>query len=197
LRYYLVKLLKKVAKGHKYFLKTYMKRGFTLIEILIVVAIIAILASVVLVGLGPTQQAGRDARRLSDLRSVQNALELFYSKCGFYPGTAAPTCTAGAPGGDWTSLSTAIKGATIGVSSIPSDPSSDRTYAYGYNSGNSQYVIATALENANNSVVKVGYTAPDTTGIAGWVKNSTTITPATDCTSVPTGGTGATYCLTL
>ena len=70
------------------------RQGFTLIEILIVVAIIAILASVVLVGLGPTQQAGRDARRLSDIREAQNALELFYNKCGYYPETitAAGAC---------------------------------------------------------------------------------------------------------
>ena len=50
------------------------RKGFTLIEILIVVAIIAILASIVLVGLGPTQQSGRDARRLSDLHEIQNGL---------------------------------------------------------------------------------------------------------------------------
>ena len=57
-----------------------------MIEILIVVAIIGILASVVLVGLGPTQQSGRDARRLSDLHEVQNAIELYYQKYGIYPG---------------------------------------------------------------------------------------------------------------
>ena len=61
------------------------QQGFTLIEILIVVAIIAILASVVLVGLGPTQAQGRDARRISDLREVQTGLELYYNKNGVYP----------------------------------------------------------------------------------------------------------------
>ena len=58
------------------------EKGFTLIEILIVVAIIAILASVVLVGLGPTQSGGRDARRVSDLSEVQNGFELYYNKSG-------------------------------------------------------------------------------------------------------------------
>ena len=77
-------------------------QGFTLIEILIVVAIIAILASVVLVGLGPTQQAGRDARRISDLQETQNGLELWYNSCGIYPGTNS--CTAGSPGTSWSAL---------------------------------------------------------------------------------------------
>ena len=71
------------------------RKGFTLIEILIVVAIIAILASVVLVGLGPTQQAGRDARRISDLSEIQNGLELYYNAKGQYPAPAAGTWSAG------------------------------------------------------------------------------------------------------
>ena len=74
------------------------RQGFTLIEILIAVAIISILASVVLVGLGPTQQSGRDARRLSDLHEIQTSLELFYNKCGYYPGSLnAGACATGLP----------------------------------------------------------------------------------------------------
>ena len=173
-----------------------MRKGFTLIEILIVVAIIAILASVVLVGLGPTQQAGRDARRLSDLRGVQTALELYFGKCGIYPGSA--TCVAGGPGADWSGATglAGVLNTVAGIKSFPSDPSSDRTYSYAYNAGNSQYIIAAALENANNSVVTANYTAPDPTGFT-WVKDSKTISPNTACTGLPAGGSGATYCLTL
>lgn len=131
--------------------------GFTLIEILIVVAIIAILASVVLVGLGPTQQAGRDARRLSDLSEVQTALELYYSKCGFYPGTA--NCAASTPGTTWAAMAAALTGSTIGVPTIPNDPSTNGTYYYEAFSGGSTYTIAATLENANNSAFR-GYYAP-------------------------------------
>src|ERR1700685_3626124 len=82
------------------------RKGFTLIEILIVVAIIAILASIVLVGLGPTQESGRDARRLSDLHEVQNGLELFYNKCGFYPGSApSGACATTGVGATWSGTS--------------------------------------------------------------------------------------------
>src|SRR5581483_8913995 len=99
------------------------QKGFTLIEILIVVAIIAILASVVLVGLGPTQQAGRDARRLSDLREVQNGLELYFAKCGYYPGPAvAGSCgsTSWSAVSTWAALTASLQGSTIGVNSVPS-----------------------------------------------------------------------------
>lgn len=61
------------------------KKGFTLIEVLIVVAIIGILASIVLVGLGPARQSGQDARRLADVRGIQTALELYYRAEGTYP----------------------------------------------------------------------------------------------------------------
>jgi prepilin-type N-terminal cleavage/methylation domain-containing protein len=136
------------------------QRGFTLIEILIVVAIIAILASVVLVGLGPTQQQGRDARRISDLRETQTALELYFNKCGFYPGGA--NCAA-ASDDTWATMSSAItdQKTNIGISQIPTDPTNSGThvYYYGQESGGTSYVIGAVLENSNNSVFN-GYQPP-------------------------------------
>ena len=53
-------------------------RGFTLIELLVVIAIIGMLSSVVLASLNSARQKSRDARRLSDIKSLQTALELIY-----------------------------------------------------------------------------------------------------------------------
>ena len=78
-------------------------RGFTLVEILIVVGIIGLLASVVLSGLGSTRARGRDARRIADIRQAQQALELYYAKCQVYPGVTGagaavgPVLPAGTP----------------------------------------------------------------------------------------------------
>jgi len=62
-------------------------RGFTLIELLVVIAIIGILSSVVLASLNTARKKGRDARRISDLKQIQLALELYYdsSDDGSYP----------------------------------------------------------------------------------------------------------------
>jgi prepilin-type N-terminal cleavage/methylation domain-containing protein len=159
----------------------YMKRnnirlsGFTLIEILIVVAIIAILSSVVLVGLGPTQQAGRDARRLSDLRETQTGLELYYSKCGYYPGGAAPAaCPAWAANSTWAAMAASLTGSAIGVASVPIDPTAGKTYYYTAFTGGSSYTIGAVLENANNAVF-TGYAAPANppTGITSCAASST------------------------
>lgn len=50
------------------------KRGFTLIELLVVIAIIGMLSSVVLASLNTARSKGRDARRLSDLKSIANTI---------------------------------------------------------------------------------------------------------------------------
>jgi prepilin-type N-terminal cleavage/methylation domain-containing protein len=123
------------------------RKGFTLIEILIVVAIIGILASVVLIGLAPAQKRGRDARRLADLKEVQTGLELYYGKCGHYPGTSDDCSTAPA-GGDvaWANLTDTLTKGGIGVNQVPHDPSTGSSYKYGIDAGGTSYVLEAVLE---------------------------------------------------
>lgn len=53
------------------------QKGFTLIELLVVIAIISLLSSVVLAALNDARAKARDARRLEDLRQINNALQLY------------------------------------------------------------------------------------------------------------------------
>jgi prepilin-type N-terminal cleavage/methylation domain-containing protein len=142
--------------------------GFTLIEILIVVAIIAILSSVVLIGLGPTQKSGRDARRLSDLHEVQTGLELYYGKCGLYPSLSVTNGACPVCGYDvgYKDMSKALTDSNIGISSVPQDPVSGHTYYYGTDQNCSKYLLMAKLENRDNSVF-VNYTAPSTSDFKG------------------------------
>jgi prepilin-type N-terminal cleavage/methylation domain-containing protein len=116
------------------------RKGFTLIEILIVVAIIALLASTVLIGLGTVTQKGRDARRISDLKSIQVGLELYFTKTGSYPPTPA----------NWSDLQATLKGAAIGVSTVPNDPRATATYLYAASADGTTYKLAADLEDASN-----------------------------------------------
>ncbi len=81
------------------------RRGFTLTEILIVTAIIAILAGLVLVGVNHAQIASRITRARSDLGLIGTALEAYKADFGSYPRfpdeVTMDTDVAGSTGGYW------------------------------------------------------------------------------------------------
>lgn len=54
------------------------QKGFTLIELLVVIAVIGMLASIVLVSLGPARARARDAKRVSDIRQISLAMDMCY-----------------------------------------------------------------------------------------------------------------------
>lgn len=125
--------------------------GFTLIEMLIVIAVIAILAGVVLTGVSGFQASARDTRRIGDLRNAQNHLELFYNRCGHYPVDDGATCggAAGAPSEvNWAQLVTALETVT---SQVPTDPGAG-DYEYGYGQDGLSYVLKATLEREHNAL---------------------------------------------
>ncbi len=121
--------------------------SFTLVEMLVVVAVVGILASALLVSLGGSRAKARDARRISDLREVQNALELYYDRNESYP--VVPN--SGTPL-SWEELKTELKNGGI-TSHIPDDPLNDENYKYVYaqcgvnvNTKPQEYMLRARLE---------------------------------------------------
>ena len=64
---------------------TKQKSGFTIVELLIVIVVIAILAAISIVSYNGIQQRARDSERQSDINTMQKQLELFYTDRGYYP----------------------------------------------------------------------------------------------------------------
>lgn len=122
------------------------KLGFTLIELLVVVAVIGILFSVGLASYLTAQKQTRDARRKTDLLSIQQALETYRSEYGYYP--------------DLTSWTTAL--APDFISTVPTDP---KTGSYRYVPGGGAYVatysLCTTLEIIPNSPVLTNCVIPE------------------------------------
>ena len=65
------------------------KRGFTLIELVIVITVIAILASITVIGMNIYLKDARDSERASKVTIISEALEKYYDEKGEYPSCAA------------------------------------------------------------------------------------------------------------
>ncbi len=61
-------------------------RGFTLPELLVVISIIGTLSTIGVVSFSSARAHARDAKRASDLKQIQTAVELFFENHGYYPG---------------------------------------------------------------------------------------------------------------
>lgn len=64
------------------------KKGFTIVELLIVIVVIGILATLVIVTFTGIQQKARNTQRQTDIKAVQGYVESFYAEFGFYPNAA-------------------------------------------------------------------------------------------------------------
>lgn len=69
-------------------------RGFTIIELLVVISVIGILATITLIGFNRYQADSRDSQRSSKATIISEALEKYYDKNGEYPSCNALTDTA-------------------------------------------------------------------------------------------------------
>ena len=65
--------------------KTKAALGFTLVELLIVIIIIGILATLVIVTFTGVQQKARDSKRKTDINAVQSQIEAYYATNTQYP----------------------------------------------------------------------------------------------------------------
>lgn len=123
------------------------RKGFTLIELLIVIAIIGLLATLAIISLTTAQRKARDTKRIADMKSIQTAVELYFSDTSSYPDPAS-----------WADLQTDL---APYISQVPVDPNnaSGTQYIYAYcTAGGScatsdQYVVGATLEDTNHAAL--------------------------------------------
>lgn len=131
------------------------KKAFTLIELLVVIAIIGLLSTMAVVALSGARKKSRDAKRVSDIKQIQTALELYYFDLGAYP-TEATAITLGDSDHDTLSSTSGFADTAAGTTymgKVPADPGVDSGYAYSYLSADgSSYTITFGLTGATGSL---------------------------------------------
>jgi len=133
------------------------KKGFTLVELLVVIAIIGLLSTLAVVALGSARSKARDARRISDVKQVQTALELYFADIGAYPDPAAAVtigetgamvlCDLSPSTDGWAADDTSC--GTVYMGQVPGNfdqPSSIADYTYTSVSSGASYTIDFELE---------------------------------------------------
>ena len=159
------------------------KRGFTLVELLVVIAVVGTLSAVVLVAVNPSEmlKKSRDSRRLQTLNSLQKGLDLHVASGGSLPvcNTDATQCSS------WTSwwdanmknsyiltapldplnpVGNPLQTGNCGGKPTYVDEGTDTGYCFGYFyfSNGTQYEINTFLEYQVEKMKKDGGDEPGT-----------------------------------
>jgi len=159
------------------------KPAFTLVELLVVVAIIGLLASISVIALSSARTKARDARRVGDVKQVTTALELFFNDYGRYP--TDQEWALGylvSPDGSSTYLST--------IPSAPNPPdgscdSSTNQFSYTQDNNGESYTI-TFCTGANIAALSAGNLCANPGGISACAGGGCTL----DCSGHNCGDDG-------
>jgi prepilin-type N-terminal cleavage/methylation domain-containing protein len=139
-------------------MKRSQSKGFTLIELLVVIAIIGLLSTLAVVALNSARQRSRDAKRVSDIRQIQTALELAFSESNNYPAESNAVLGTATEDVLCNNGSASFQGDTSGCTTIymglvPSNPTPNgAAYTYTSASNSGQYWITFSLEGATGQL---------------------------------------------
>lgn len=124
------------------------KQGFTLIELLVVIAIIGLLSTLSVLALNSARARARDSKRVSDVKQIQTALEMYYNDATSYPAALTSSAALTYNGSTYMQI--------VPIPPTPADgscASASTTYAYAQTgTGGSSYTLQYCLGSAVNGI---------------------------------------------
>lgn len=136
-------------------------KGFTLLELLIVIAILAVLATTAVLVINPneTLKKARSAQRLNDLRAIEDAVIHYAAANGGYPSTSGGIRSECSGWGGYTATTTIPGLVPTYLAKLPADPRMDTVTnksCYLYRSDGTDYKIfdIDILENSASDYLK-------------------------------------------
>jgi len=124
-------------------------KGFTIIELLIVIAVIAILAGIVAVAYSHVTDKARDTTRQNNITEIQSQLEIFYANNNYYPSLTNLNTAS------W--LETNMKGVDPAIFSDPLDTSNTTLEDGTAAKGDKKYAYDCVVDTTDNTKCS-GYT---------------------------------------
>ncbi|MCW1949347.1 MAG: prepilin-type N-terminal cleavage/methylation domain-containing protein [Candidatus Shapirobacteria bacterium] len=161
--------------------KNNLKRGFTLVELLIVISIIGILTVITAGSFLESQKKSRDGARKANLKSLSDALNLYYVDKGVFPTPGSYMQNLIGNEGEF-SVTDSWGKKIIYMKKVPRDNTSMKQINYVVSNTGKSFKLFTNLENDKdkdctcdiNACQGLGYTI---TGGCGYVVTSSNVSP--------------------
>jgi len=139
-------------------MKTNSKKGFSLVELLVVVTIIAILSVVAYMALGGQTAKARNSKRMQDLSTIQSTLEIYFiNNSNQYPANLT------------------VAGMANLLPVVPNDPVTEASYTYVQGCSGKCYQLAASLEDETGGATIKGYSIGEDSLITNGVPGACTI----------------------
>jgi prepilin-type N-terminal cleavage/methylation domain-containing protein len=154
-------------------------KGFTLVEVIIVVVIIASLVLLAIAFFRGQIFKGNDARRKGDINRIKIGLEEYEKDHNCYPLSQTVVCNPGT-------------GLTPYLDKIPCDPTTHASYYYEYENSScpSWYRVYTKLENSSDTAIVSGIGPNGAFNYYSGSPNAPGATPGPSSAPAPSGGGG-------
>lgn len=142
-----------------------MRKAFTLVELMVVITVIAILMTIAIVSFTRIQKQARDTKRKADVRTLQTALQAYFTEFQAYPIMTTSTIATTALTSLTPTYIPTIPTAPLGSAGI------NTSYMYISSTTGFTYSLCTSLETATASS-GIGMWVASTSNAGGYVADN-------------------------